>query len=115
MHARKQGHGSWLLVVNDYQWIGNPRLGAFSVYVDGRLAGIAPLGEDLNVQVDPGRHTVRVRGWWYLSPRTQVDVKPGETARFSADIPQGKPFWRRMGRAIFDPFHSLSLKRVGSA
>jgi hypothetical protein len=117
MNVRRHGHehGSWMVIVNDRRWVGDPRLAGFAVYVDGRRSGLAPLGENLNVPVQAGRHVVRIRGWWFLSPRTHVEVKQGETVRLSADIPQAKPWWRRIARGIFDPFHSLSLTRIGSA
>lgn len=105
-------HEGWLVVVNDYQWVGNPLLGAFRIYADGKQAGVAlPGGDDLNVPVEPGQHTLRVRLWYYLSPRVDVNVQPGETLRFHADIPRTLPLWRRMTRALVHPFHSLALAR----
>ncbi len=105
------GHGCWLVVANDYQWIGNPRAAGFVVYVDGKRAGIAPQGGDLRVPIKPGRYAVRVRFWYFLTPRTEVSVKPGSTTRFSADIPRTAPWWRKM-RGLVDPFHWLVLKEV---
>jgi hypothetical protein len=98
----------WLVVSNDYQWIGNPRAAGFVVYLDGKQAGTAPLHQALNVQVEPGTHTVRVRLWYFLSPRTQVEVKAGQVVRLNADIPRTLP-WRRKMRGLVDPFHWLSL------
>ena len=103
---------SRIVVANDYQWIGNPRAAGFAVYVDSKHVGVAPLGETFSEQVDPGRHVLRVRLWYFLSPRLELDVKPGETRRFSADIPRKLPLWRRMMRGMVDPFHSLSLQEV---
>jgi hypothetical protein len=103
---------SRIVVANDYRWIGNPRAAGFAVYVDGKHAGVAPLGETFSRQVDPGRHVVRARLWYFLSPRVELDVKPGETRLFSADIPRKLHVWHRMVRGIFDPFHSLSLQEV---
>lgn len=102
---------SQIVVANDYQWIGNPQAAGFAVYVDGKHAGVAPLGGTFSQQVDPGRHVVRVRLWYFLSPRVELDVKPGETRRFSADRPRRVP-WRRTMRGLVDPFHWLSLQEV---
>jgi PEGA domain len=102
-----------IVVANDYQWIGDPRVVGFTVYVNGRRAGVAPLGEALSAQVDPGTHVVRVRLWWFLSPRVTVSVNPGETVRFSADRPRTLPWWRQL-RGLVDPFHWLSLDRTGN-
>jgi PEGA domain len=101
-----------LVIANDYQWIGNPRAAGFAVYVDGRRVGVAPIGKRLSVQVEPGLHLLRVRLWYFLSPRVTVDVKPGETARFSANIPTTLPLWRKV-RGLVDPFHWLTLKEGG--
>ena len=112
--GRSPGPGqkaSRIVVANDYRWIGNPQAAGFAVYVDGKHAGVAPLGETFSQKVDPGRHVVRVRLWYFLSPRVDLDVKTGETRRFSADIPRKLPLWRRM-RGIVDPFHWLSLQEV---
>jgi hypothetical protein len=112
-----QRNRSWIVVDNVRQWIGDPRLAGFAVYVDGVRAGLAQLGESITAPVAPGRHSVRIRGWWFLSPRVDVVLKAGEAARFSADISRETPVWRRIARAIVDPFHSLSLAKqdqVGS-
>jgi hypothetical protein len=101
-----------LVIANDYQWIGNPRAAGFAVYVDGRRAGVAPLGDRLSVPVDPGTHVLRVRLWYFLSPHVKVDIQPGEVRRFSADIPRTQP-WRRKIRGLVDPLHWLSLEEVG--
>jgi hypothetical protein len=41
-----------------------------------------------------------------------LDLRPGETRRFSADIPRKRRLWRRMVRGMVDPLHSLSLEEV---
>jgi hypothetical protein len=80
--------------------------------VDGKRAGVAPLGETFSQRVAPGPHVVRVRSWYFLSPRVKVDLKPGETRRFAADIPRKQRLWRRMMRGMADPLHSLSLEEI---
>jgi hypothetical protein len=97
-----QGAGQWLapnrldprsadadtgriVVANDNQWVGSPGAAGFTVYVDGKRAGVAPLGETFTQRVQPGSHVLRVRLWCFLSPRVKLDLSPGGTRRFSAD------------------------------
>jgi hypothetical protein len=103
---------SRIVVANDYQWIGKPGAAGFTVYVDGKRAGVAPLGQTCSQQVEPGAHVLRIRLWYFLSPRVMLDLRPGETRRFSADIPRRRRLWRRMVRGMVDPLHSLSLEEI---
>jgi hypothetical protein len=103
---------SVIAVTNDYQWIGNPVAAGFTAYVDGKRAGVAPLGDTFSKRVEPGPHVVRVRLWYFLSPRVRVDLRPGEARRFSADIPRKRPLLRRMVRGMADTLHSLSLEEI---
>ena len=113
MNAPASGDSAALVVENAYQWVGSAAFGTFAVYVDGRRAGVAPLGGRLRLRVDSGQHTVRVRlWWWYRSPTVRVTVGPGETRRLSADIPRQQMVLTRIVRGILDPFHSLSLEEV---
>lgn len=105
---------SSLVVENAYQWVGTAGAGGFVVYVDGERAGVATLGRQLRLRVHPGQHTLRVRLWWYFSPTVKLTVEPGQTRRFSADIPRQHMVLARMARAIVDPLHSLSLEEVVS-
>jgi hypothetical protein len=107
--ARSVDGGGWLEVVNRYQWIHDPHQGRFRVYLDGKAAGWAPLSGSLRVPVSPGRHVVRVRLWWYLSPRVGAGVGPGQAVRLEADIARELPVHQRMLLTMFRPFHSLSL------
>jgi hypothetical protein len=103
---------SRIVIANDYRWVGNPAAAGFTVHVDGKRAGVAALGDTFSQQVVPGVHVVRVRLWYFLSPRVKLDLRPGETRRFSADIPRKLRLWRRMMRGMADPLHSLSLEEV---
>ena len=103
---------SQIVVANDYRWVGSPAVAGITVYVDGKRAGVAPLGDTFSQHVVPGVHVVRVRLWYFLSPRVKLDLRPGETRRFSADIPRKLRSWRRMMRGMADPLHSLSLDEV---
>jgi hypothetical protein len=99
-------------VRNAYQWIGNPRMAGFAVYVDRRRAGVAPLGGVLTVPTQPGAHVLRVRFWWFMSPPVRLSLEPGQTLRFSADIQREAPVAVRILRGMADPFRWLSLREV---
>lgn len=109
------GGGGWLEVVNRYRWVGDPRQGRFRVYLDGRAVGWAPLSGSLRVPVSAGPHVVRVRLWWYLSPRVGAGVGPGQAVRLEADIARELPVLQRMLFMMFRPFHSLSLTLAGAS
>lgn len=112
MDARSAGeHAGRIVIANDCQWIGSPGAAGFTVCLDGKRAGVAPLGETLSQQVQPGPHVLRVRLWYVLSPRVTVDVRPGNTRRFSADVPRTLPWWQKM-RGLVDLFHWLSLEET---
>lgn len=92
-------------VFQDRQWAGDPRLGTFTVYLDGRRAGIVRPLSKLQVDVEPGPHALRIRQWWYRSPAITVDVQGGEVLRLKADVPKG----RQGLRLLFHPSASLVL------
>jgi hypothetical protein len=87
------------------------RAAGSTVYLDGKRAGVAPLGETFSQQVQPGPHVLRVRLWYFLSPRVTIDMGPGDTRRLSADIPRTLPWWQKMS-GLVDPFHWLSLEET---
>lgn len=98
-----------VVVIQDRLWGGDPRFGGFRVRVDGRRAGIAPVGGRCFVTVKPGTHPVRIRQWWYQSPSLVLDIHAGQTIRLKADIDRSAGVFRRMGRLLFKPWQSLSL------
>jgi hypothetical protein len=105
---------SWISLRNDYMWKGvNPDQGAVFVYVDGKRSGPADLESVRKVPVYSGKHTVRVRLWWFLSPRVTVNVNAGHTVYFRCDMPMNRSFFYRMAKGMFDPFHLLVLEEVG--
>jgi hypothetical protein len=104
-------HAARIDIANNYRWVGNPAAAGFTVYLDGKHAGVALVGQTLSQQVQPGPHVVRVRLWYFLSPSVTINMPPGDTRQFSADIPRTLPWWRKM-RGLVDPFHWLSLEET---
>ena len=97
-------------VFQDRKWFGDPRLGAFVVYIDGKRAGVARVSGHMTSQVASGRHSVRIRQWWYRSPSFEVNVVGDENVRLRADIPRSIGFARGMARAILRPSSLLVLE-----
>ncbi len=58
------------------------RRGTYDVVVDGKPAGSVELNETLEIPVEPGRHTLRVRNGRNSSRTETFDVAEGEIASF---------------------------------
>jgi hypothetical protein len=58
------------------------RRGTYDVMVDGKLAGSVELDETVDVPVEPGRHTLKVRSGRNSSRIKTFDVADGEIASF---------------------------------
>jgi hypothetical protein len=98
-----------IVVVNDYPWIGDARLGAFVVWIDRHRVGFAPIEGALRWPIAPGMHTVRIRMWhYYGSPSRTVEVPPGGRAVLRANKPEGSAV-RAMALLAFRPLRALSL------
>src|ERR1700690_2027807 len=107
--------GSEIVVVNDYAWVLDPRMAAFTVAIDGLRVGKAPLGERLRWPVPSGQHTVRVQQWhYYKSRQLTVEVSPGASVVLRANKPTG-PAWKAILRLALRPFSSLNLEPDGTA
>jgi hypothetical protein len=98
-------------VVNGYGWVLNPRQGRIKAYVDSKSIGCAPLDGSVRAAVGPGKHMVRARLWWFLSPAVQVDVDAGQTVILKADIPRDHSLIRRMSK-MARPGNSLVLSKT---
>jgi hypothetical protein len=105
-----------LTVFGNGQWFGDPRLGTVVVYVDGIKRGRVSPGESLLVTCAPGRHEVRVRQWWYMSPRIDVEIQPEQQTILKGGINQtGSIIWRILV-TLFMPWRAMTLAQSpGSA
>jgi hypothetical protein len=109
MTDARTGGQAELLVVNDYRWVGEPSLGSFTVYLDGRRVGVAPLHGTLEVSVTPGAHLVRVRHWWFASKAIPVEAGT-ERLTLRTDVARSGSLTSRMLRAMFRPNALLTLE-----
>jgi hypothetical protein len=97
-----------IVVENAQAWVyGNPQVGAFVVYVDGKRRGIAMPLESFAFTVPPGLHSLRIRRQWYMSPKVSVSLGEHERKSLVANIPTGGI--RDKLRLFYDPIHSLTL------
>ncbi len=106
------GRRATIVVATERDWFGDPRFGTFTVYLDGTKAGKVPPRGQLVLGCDPGGHVLRIRQWWYFSPRFDVDLAPDTVARFQAELGTGS-LPRRSLRLMFAPWRSLEIS--GSA
>jgi hypothetical protein len=98
-------------LVNAYQWMGDPRIARFHLYVDGKKVGSAhPLGGSCETKMAPGSHTARIRFWWYFSPPTSFEVVSGQNLRLTGDIQRELSVPRRMAHVAVHPLSSLMLR-----
>lgn len=106
---------STLVIFQDRQWAGDPRLGSFTVNIDGesgldgQTVGKVTVRGELALRVPPGCHGVRVRQLWYSSPWLDVDIPPGQTVRLRADVDKTGGAVRRVARALVRPCRYLAL------
>ena len=82
--------------------------GRFDVTVDGRTVGSIELHDSIEVPVDPGPHTVRIRRGRYSSPDRPFDVGSGETVNFRC---HGANIWPRWVASLAKPDLAISLRR----
>ena len=104
-------HDAALVVANYRRWGPEPKLGALHVYVDGRPRRVVGANQERPVLLSPGKHSVRVRHWWFMSPPRTLELNPGSEVRLQADVAQEGTVWRRIVRSAFRPLHSLSLRQ----
>jgi hypothetical protein len=104
--------GCEVIIYQDRQWVGDPRLGAFIVSVDGQVAGKVPVQGDLHVEVAPGRHRVSVRHAfsWLRSSPIEIEVDDGVGVRLKADISRQLSIPSRMAVAVGQPHRFLHLE-----
>ena len=77
--------------------------------VDGARVGHLARGETLEVPVDAGRHTVRVKIDFARSPDVDLSVGPGEVAVLHCRA-GGPATWRAFVGLLTDPTSYISLE-----
>ena len=84
------------------------RRGRFEISVDDRDAGSLERHEKIEIPVDPGHHTLRIRAGRYSSREHAFDAVDGEVVNFRT---HGAMIWPRYVASIVKPDLAISLKR----
>lgn len=84
------------------------RRGSFEIQSDGeRIGSIDKLDETVELPVESGHHTLRIRSGRYASQECSFDVADGEVVNFRT---HGPLVWPVYVAAIFKPDLGISLK-----
>jgi hypothetical protein len=84
------------------------RRGRFDISVDGSSVGTLERHENVEIPVEPGRHTLRIRAGRYSSRDHSFDAAEGEPVNFRC---HGAMIWPRYVASIVKPDLAISLKR----
>jgi hypothetical protein len=84
------------------------RRGQFEMLVDGKSAGPVKYGETVEVPLEPGRHTLRLRAGRYSSRNCSFDAADSQIVSFRC---HGAMVWPRYAASLVKPDLGISLKR----
>jgi hypothetical protein len=84
------------------------RRGTYDVVLDGERVGSVELNDAIEIPVEPGRHTLQVRGGRNSSPTRTFDAAEGETVAFRCG---GKSILPIFLLSFVVPSLALSLRR----
>ncbi len=84
------------------------RRGTFEVVLDGRAVGTIERDETLEVDVEPGSHSLLVRAGKYKSQVRPFDLADGSAVNFRC---HGAMLWPRYVASIFKPDLAISLRQ----
>jgi len=84
------------------------RRGAFDIHVDGRSVGSIVQHQTVEMSLEPGHHTLRIRKSRYSSQEHSFDVANDEVVNFRT---HGAMVWPRYVASIVKPNLAISLKR----
>jgi hypothetical protein len=84
------------------------RRGRFEIVTDGKADGSIEWHKSVEVPLEPGHHTLRIRAGRYSSQDHPFDVDEGEVVNFRC---HGAMVWPRYVVSIVKPDLAISLKR----
>jgi hypothetical protein len=84
------------------------RGGTFDISLDGATVRSIEWGKTVEVPVEPGRHTLRIRKHRYSSLERAFEARDGETISFRC---HGAMLWPRWVLSFAVPSLGISLKR----
>jgi hypothetical protein len=84
------------------------RGGTFDISLDGETVRSIEWGKTVEVPVEPGRHTLRIRKRRYSSLERSFEARDGDTISFRC---HGAMLWPRWVSSFAVPSLGISLKR----
>ena len=85
------------------------RRGPFEIQSDGeRIGSINKTLETLEIPVEPGHHSIRIRSGRYSSQERSFDVADGEVVSFRT---HGPLIWPLLVASMITPDRGITLKR----
>jgi hypothetical protein len=84
------------------------RRGSYNIEVDGQLSGSVKMNDTIEIPVDPGRHTLKLRSGRKSSRTQTFEVAEGQTAAFRCT---GKSFLPIFLASFVIPSLALRLRR----
>lgn len=84
------------------------RRGTFEIILDGESVGSIAQHRTVELQVDPGSHTLQVRSGRYSSPVRRFDATEGENSAFRCN---GAVLWPQYVASLVVPAIGLRLHR----
>jgi hypothetical protein len=84
------------------------RRGSFEISIDGNSVGSVEYGQSIELPVEPGQHTLRIRRGRYSSRPLSFDATDGRTASFRC---HGAMVWPRWLASFVKPDLAISLRR----
>lgn len=85
------------------------RRGTFNVFVDGNQVASIEMNDTIEMQVEPGRHTLQIRNGRNSSRTQTVDAAEGQVVAFRCG---GKRFVPLFLASFVVPSLAISLKRT---
>jgi hypothetical protein len=82
------------------------RRGAFEIILDGKPAGSIERHQTVELQVEPGPHTLQVKTGRYSSPARNLDTVDGANVSFRCN---GAILWPQYVASLFVPTIGLRL------
>jgi len=84
------------------------RRGRFEITLDGRVVADIERGDTIELPLEPGRHTLRIRTGRYSSRSKTFDSADGAVVEFRC---HGAMMWPRYAASIVKPDLAVSLRR----
>ena len=84
------------------------RRGTFDVLIDGNSVGSINWHHTVEVPVESGRHSIRIRAGRYSSQDRSFEVADGDVVTFQV---HGAMVWPRWVLSMLNPDLAISLKR----